>query len=193
MRFKNIFITKFIILFILMILASCSQNKFNSNTEDILNYLKKAQSKITLKDVKEIDKDGGTNKRVVEYDIDKCIAYLNNNRSSIENLYNEIKKEIDNKTNNHVDALYVLSGINRFLLMFTGDAIEDYSIYLEELEKIQSNTPSEWILNNFFGPLLYTKEYIPLWESMNINEKMEVVVKFIQIPEEQQKEETFNP
>lgn len=171
--------TSFLLILTLCIflLSSCP-NQFQTEIDEAKKIVLRAMSESEPS----IHLNGDKSQQNITVNIDARLShiYLTANKKKLLKIYYNLMHLSGQKDHLHQhDALVVAVFLNKVSFYYGGFHLAEDTCNIDSISELGSDLKlTEWVLDNFFGPILY-KSNITLWKKMNYAQKKDVVISIV--------------
>jgi hypothetical protein len=159
------------------LLSSC-QNQLQTEIDEAKKIVLRAMSESEPS----IHLNGDKNQQNITVNIDTRLShiYLTANKKKLLKIYYNLMHLSGQKDHLHQhDALVVAVFLNKVSFYCGGFHLAEDTCNTDSISELGSDLKlTEWVLDNFFGPILYESN-ITLWKKMNYAQKKDVVISIV--------------
>jgi hypothetical protein len=162
-----------------MISCGCN-NKFQSSCIKSAKILSDAKKLIKQMEMVDNEIDGKIINTTVSYDNSEYKKFMNNKYYDLKGHYDVISAYANPSGEYYLDSIMATTFINIHLDYYIGRPFDDKYKYLQTIKKNIGNIQlKEWILNDFWKPLITNKSSIKIWNTIGNKEKYEMILLYI--------------
>ncbi len=182
MQFQKHFfvLMKITCVFIVCFLSSCSSTSFQKEGVELREIVVKTNNLLEILDTENnYNESGEVISSTIKFDYKKSIAYIIEKKQRINEIFSTLKEHINKHDSFKNDSIYLFTFMNEFIYSITGDKNEDVCNYLVKIKDGDIPDPSEWLIDEFFGPLFTTPETIDAWKASSNKKKIENIKRYL--------------